>query len=236
MNTFTHNLNLVGLVGTGAFFPAGDHELSLQPEEKPLWSQPWHMIPGEWTFEEITLTGDAAAIDAESIRQERERLAMIWNQSSELPLWHAAFEQPIQQYLTISSRFGARRSYNGGPYQSYHEGVDYSAYAGTPVYAPASGTVVLAEKLYVRGGAVIIDHGLGIYSGLYHLSEVLVEPEEQLSEGQIIGRVGTTGLSTGNHLHWDLLVGGTWVDASGWLDLNIACWILEGLEQTCDPA
>ena len=127
MNTFTHNLNLVGLVGTGAFFPAGDHELSFQPKDKPLWSQPWYMIPGEWTFEEITLTGDAAAIDAESIRQERERLAMIWNQSSELPLWHAAFEQPIQQYLKISSRFGARRSYNGGPYQSYHEGVDFSA-------------------------------------------------------------------------------------------------------------
>jgi murein DD-endopeptidase MepM/ murein hydrolase activator NlpD len=191
------------------------------------------MVPGEWTFEEITLTGEAAAIDAESIRQERERLTAIWNQTRGLHLWNSPFQQPIDQYLEVSSNYGARRSYNGGPFQSYHEGVDFSAYGGTPVYAPASGTVALAEKLYVRGGAVLIDHGFGIYSGVYHMSEVLVQPGQSVSKGELVGRVGSTGLSTGNHLHWDMLVGGTWIDAAGWLESDLACWILEGWGLPC---
>ena len=140
---------------------------------------------------------------------------------------------PLENYLSISSEFGARRSYNGGPYQSYHEGLDFSAYGGTEVLAPAAGTVVLAENLYVRGGAVIINHGLGFFSGTYHLQEVLVQSDQSLEEGQIIGLVGSTGLSTGNHLHWDLLVGGIWVSPQAWLDSGLACWVLEGWGTPC---
>lgn len=233
VKTFVKNNRLIGLFGTGAFFASGDHELTLQPENSPLWTQPWKMVSGEWTFEEITLTGEAAAIDAESIRQERERLTAIWNQAQGFPLWKSHFQQPIEQYLGISSNYGARRSYNGSPYQSYHEGVDFSAYGGTPVYSPAAGMVVLAEKLFVRGGAVLIDHGFGIFSGVYHLSEVLVQPGQVVSKGELVGKVGSTGLSTGNHLHWDMLVGGTWIDAAGWLESDVACWILEGWGQPC---
>jgi murein DD-endopeptidase MepM/ murein hydrolase activator NlpD len=224
---------LVGLFATGAFFPPGDYALDIEVIGLPLWSQPFHISPRDWNFDEITLTSSAAAIDAESIRLERERLNSIWSQSSGIPLWDRNFGEPIEQYLRITSDYGARRSYNGGPFSSYHEGVDFSAYAGTPVFAPAAGKVVLAETLYVRGGAVIIDHGLGIYTGLYHLSELLVQTDQPVSKGQIIGHVGTTGLSTGNHLHWDLLVNGIWVDASAWQQSAIACWILEGWGRDC---
>jgi len=234
--TYVRDRRLVGLFGTGAFFSPGDHELTVQSPGNPLWSQPWRMLAGEWTFEDITLTGDAATIDAESIRQERERLAVIWNTNSAEPLWQNAFAVPISDYLSESSQFGARRSYNGGPYGSYHEGLDYSAYAGTAVYAPARGTIVLAERLFVRGGAVIIDHGLGIFSGFYHLSEILVEVGQNVDQGQIIGRVGTTGLSTGNHLHWDLLVSGTWVDGNAWLESGTACWLLDGWGKPCSDS
>jgi murein DD-endopeptidase MepM/ murein hydrolase activator NlpD len=140
---------------------------------------------------------------------------------------------PLENYLSISSDFGARRSYNGGPYQSYHEGLDFSAYGGTEVLAPSAGTVVLAENLYVRGGAVIINHGLGLFSGTYHLQEVLIQSDQTLEKGQIIGLVGSTGLSTGNHLHWDLLVGGIWVSPQAWLDSGLACWVLEGWGTPC---
>lgn len=225
--------HFVALLGTGAFYPAGSHELNIQVSGEPLWTQPWQLLPGEWTFEEITLTGSAAAIDAESIRLERERLTEIWTQVSPEPLWTTPFDLPIEQFLEYSSFYGARRSYNGGPYRSYHEGLDFSAYGGTPVMAVASGRVVIAEQLYVRGGAVIIDHGLGIYSGTYHMSEVLVSPGEQVVAGQLIGRVGSTGLSTGNHLHWDLLINGVWVDPGAWLQSDQACWILEGWGKTC---
>lgn len=233
-NSFNQNNHLVALVATGAFFAPGDHELTIVPPNEPLWSQPWRMVAGVWDYQQLTLTGEAAAIDAESIAQERERLFAIWTQITPEPLWQGPFQLPLQSFLEISATYGGRRSYNGGPYRTYHEGVDFAAYGGTPVYAPAAGRVVLAERLYVRGGAVILDHGLGLYSGYYHMSNVLATPGQTVEPGQLIGEVGTTGLSTGNHLHWDFLVNGVWVDATAWLDQNMACWLLEGIGQTCE--
>jgi murein DD-endopeptidase MepM/ murein hydrolase activator NlpD len=227
--------HLVSLGGVGAFYPTGDHELLITPAGQPAWAQPWAMVEREWSYQQLTLTGAAAAIDAASIAAERARLFALWSQVTAVPQWDAPFTLPIRNYLSISSDYGVRRSYNGGPYRTYHEGVDFSAYGGTPVIAPAAGTVVVAEFLYVRGGAVILDHGLGIYSGYYHMSEVLAEVGDRVPAGQIVGAVGTTGLSTGNHLHWDLLVNGTWIDAAAWLEDDMACWILAGLGRSCAP-
>jgi hypothetical protein len=227
----------IGLVGTGAFFGTATPELAIQTApQAPLWVQPWLFLdPNNWEYQQLTLTGEAAAIDAESIRLERERLFALWSEATPDIQWTTAFQLPITDYLTLSAAYGGRRSYNGGPYRSYHEGVDFAAYGGTPIYAPAGGTVVLAERLYVRGGAVIIDHGLGVYSGFYHLSAVHVEVEQKLQPGDLLGDVGTTGLSTGNHLHWDLLVADTWVDAWAWLEQDMSCWLLAGLERSCLP-
>lgn len=224
---------LVGVAGTGAFYPPGVYEFSISVEGHAGWSQPLYIRPGEWTYEQITLTGAAAAIDQESIRQEWERLSAIWSAVTPGSGWQELFRLPIDSYLQISSPYGAHRSYNGGPYRSYHEGVDFSAYGGTPVLAPASGTIVLAENLYVRGGAVIIDHGQSIFTGLYHMSEILVEPGQSVETGQMIGRVGTTGLSTGNHLHWDFLIGGVQIDALTWLELNLACALSGDRPEIC---
>lgn len=232
-NTFANGPHLVSLGGTGAFFPAGTPELIIVPAGQPAWSQPWRFSNGEWDYDRVTLTGDAAAIDQESIAVERARLREIWLQASPAPQWAANFQLPITDYLGISSTYGARRSYNGGPFSTYHEGVDFSAYRGTLVYAPAGGTVVIAETLYVRGGAVIIDHGFGLYTGYYHLSAVLATPGQTVQPGQIIGEVGTTGFSTGNHLHWDMLAAGIWVNALAWQEQNLACWLLEGWGQNC---
>jgi murein DD-endopeptidase MepM/ murein hydrolase activator NlpD len=224
---------LIGVAGTGAFYSPGVYEFSISIEGHAGWSQPLYIRPGEWTYEQITLTGAAAAIDQESIRQEWERLSVIWSAITPGSGWQELFRLPLDSYLAISSPYGAYRSYNGGPYRSYHEGVDFGAYGGTPVLAPASGTIVLAENLYVRGGAVIIDHGQSIFTGLYHMSEILVEPGQSVGTGQVIGRVGTTGLSTGNHLHWDFLVGGVQVDALAWLELNLACTLRQDTPEAC---
>ena len=235
MDVFSNENYLVGLTGTSAFFGTQQPLLTIQVDGSPIWRQPWQFYdPEAWTFQQITLTGTAAQIDQQSIAEERERLFAIWEQATPAPQWNAPFQLPISNFLTISSPFGARRSYNGGPYRTYHEGVDFSAYGGTAVTAPAAGTVVVAGFLYVRGGAVIIDHGLGIYTGFYHLSSLAVAPGDAVQPGQLVGEVGTTGLSTGNHLHWDLLVNGVWVDAQAWLDQEMACWILAGLNQLCE--
>jgi murein DD-endopeptidase MepM/ murein hydrolase activator NlpD len=84
------------------------------------------------------------------------------------------------------------------------------------VYAPADGIVALAEPLTVRGNAIFIDHGWGVYSGLYHLSKIEVKVGQFVKQGQIIARVGNTGLSTGPHLHWDVRVRGLNVDPLQW--------------------
>lgn len=223
----------VGVRGTGAFFATGPHELTIHVAGHAPWSQPWLMADGAWTYEEVNFTGAAAAIDAQAIADERIRLFGVWDSVTPGVLWTSGFQEPIDDYLRLSSLYGARRSYNGGPYSSYHEGVDFAAYGGTPVYAPADGVVVVAEALYVRGGAVIIDHGLGIYSGAYHLSQVSAERGQIVRAGDKIGEVGTTGLSTGNHLHWDFLVTSTWVDASKWVEQGLGCWLLEGLGRPC---
>ena len=235
MDVFSNERYLVGLTGTSAFFGTQQPELSIQVGDAPPWRQPWQFRdPTSWEYQQLTLTGTAAQIDQESIAEERARLFEIWEQNSGPAQWQGPFQLPISSFLEISSTFGARRSYNGGPYRTYHEGVDFAAYGGTPVLAPAGGTVVVAEVLYVRGGAVIIDHGLGIYSGFYHLSSITVAPGDVVTPGQIVGEVGTTGLSTGNHLHWDLLVDAIWIDAQAWLDQEMGCWILAGLNTSCE--
>lgn len=223
----------LGLAGTGAFFGAGEPELMIRAGDGPAWIQPWLFVDREWDYQDLTLTGEAAEIDQQARDEERARLRQLWTTITPGPRWAGPFRLPLDDYLSQSATYGGRRSYNGGPYLTYHEGVDYSAYGGTPVYAPAAGTVVLAERLYVRGGAVIIDHGLGLFSGFYHLSAVHATPGQAVRPGDLLGEVGTTGLSTGNHLHWDLLVNGVWVDASIWQAGDMACWTLDALQRPC---
>ena len=226
-----------GTTGTGAFFGSGEPALNIQVETNgrllPLWTQPWAFEDKSWAYQELYFTGSAGAITQEMIDAEREQMFALWELNTPLG-WETTFQRPIDNYFELSSNYGTRRSNNGGPYSTYHEGVDYSAYRGTPVMAAAAGTVVLAETLPVRGGTVIIDHGAGVYTGMYHLSAVETAVSTTVQTGDIVGLVGTTGLSTGNHLHWDLIVNTVWVDGEAWLAQDMGCWLAEGLGQSCD--
>ncbi len=127
------------------------------------------------------------------------------------------FQVPLTTTI-VSAGYGGRRSYNGGPVEIYHTGIDYAAAAGTTVLAPAAGVVVFSDVLELRGGTLIIDHGLGVMTGYYHLSERLVEPGQAVTAGQPIARVGSTGLSSGAHLHWDLRIMNVTVDPARWTE------------------
>jgi murein DD-endopeptidase MepM/ murein hydrolase activator NlpD len=117
----------------------------------------------------------------------------------------------------ITSQFGTRRDYNDGTLNTFHSGTDFGAASGTPILAPASGIVVLAENLPVRGNAVIIDHGWGVYTGYWHQTEMQVTVGTMVAPGQVIGTVGSTGRVTGPHLHWEMWVGGVQVDPMQWV-------------------
>jgi murein DD-endopeptidase MepM/ murein hydrolase activator NlpD len=170
-----------------------------------------------YTFpsENIVLPPDRAELLAPAITEaEIKRLDGVFAVVTPEPLWTGIFALPVQ--ANTSSAFGTQRSYNSGPLGSGHSGWDLDAAAGTPVLAPARGRIVLAEALKVRGNAVIVDHGLGVYSAYYHLSEMRVRVGQMVTPGEVIGKVGDTGLSSGPHLHWEMRVGGVAVEPVEW--------------------
>jgi murein DD-endopeptidase MepM/ murein hydrolase activator NlpD len=149
----------------------------------------------------------------EVITAEAERLVQVFGAISPQQEWQGSFVWP--HWGDITSSFGIGRAYNDGSTR-HHGGVDISGDVGAPVVASNGGRVALAAPLDVRGNAVILDHGWGVYSGYYHLSEVLVAEGQQVAQGETIGLLGNTGLSTGAHLHWEMRVGGVLVDPVEW--------------------
>ncbi len=118
---------------------------------------------------------------------------------------------------SITSPFGRKRSYNGGPRTFFHSGTDFAGAPGTPVMAAAPGVVVFAGSLNVRGKATIIDHGWGVYTGYWHQTEQFVSVGDTVTVGQVIGTIGATGRVTGPHLHWEVWVNGVPVNPMQWV-------------------
>ncbi|MDD2956579.1 MAG: M23 family metallopeptidase [Oscillospiraceae bacterium] len=131
--------------------------------------------------------------------------------------WSGAFSLPIhQETFRVSSSFGYTRIING--VASIHGGVDFPAPQGTPVTAPNRGRVLYAGFLQLTGNTVVIEHGFGLKSWYYHMDELCCSEGDMLGTGDLIGRVGTTGYSTGNHLHFGMSVGGVYINPWQYLD------------------
>lgn len=120
--------------------------------------------------------------------------------------------------IWISGYFGEERAFNGVKSPGHHGGTDIAAPADTPVRATNRGVIVLAMLGRIRGNIVVVDHGGGILSSYGHMAGFNVQPGQTVERGDIVGFVGSTGLSTGPHLHWEMAVGGVLVDGLRWLD------------------
>lgn len=115
-------------------------------------------------------------------------------------LWLDGFMKPAEG--RFSGFYGSQRILNGEP-RSPHYGLDIAAATGTPIYAPAGGVVRLAAPDFLlEGGIVIIDHGLGITSTLFHMHSVLVAEGDSVNKGDPIGTIGATGRANGPHVDW----------------------------------
>lgn len=143
------------------------------------------------------------------IEREAAQIAAVYGASASERLWSAPFVRPVPG--PANSRFGTRSIFNGQP-RSPHAGGDFLSPAGTPVKAPNAGRIVLAQDLYFSGNTVIIDHGLGLFSMLAHLSVVDVRTGDRVRSGATVGKVGATGRVTGPHLHWAVRASGARVD------------------------
>jgi murein DD-endopeptidase MepM/ murein hydrolase activator NlpD len=174
---------------------------------------------GDYDYQEIQVSDEKAQeLTPEVVQAERTRVVELWSQMTPVLVWREPFARPIAAEFATTSPFGTRRTYSVADIGNFHAGQDFGAPEGVAVTAPAPGVVVLTEELAVRGNAVILDHGGGVFTGYWHLSEVKVAPGQQVNTGDVIGAVGNTGLSTGAHLHWELRIDGVAVDPMQFID------------------
>jgi len=152
------------------------------------------------------------------IQREAEILEIAYSVSSGKWLGEGMFERPHPGEMRPN--FGEKRIYNNVP-RSTHSGVDIAAPYGSPVRASNSGRVVLAKDLYFSGKTVIIDHGLGLFTFYCHFSQLKVSRGETVKKGTVIALAGSTGRSTGPHLHWGVRLLGSRVDPAALLSLTL---------------
>ncbi len=144
------------------------------------------------------------------VQREQQRMGEVLGEFTPRRLWDGPFRVPLDD-APAPHGFGARRIVNGEARAS-HNGADYAVPAGTPVRAAQGGTVVLAEEHFFPGRAVVIDHGLRLFTMYFHLQETRLRQGEAVRARQVIGSVGASGRVTGAHLHWGARLGGARVD------------------------
>lgn len=144
------------------------------------------------------------------IRREQAAFAKAFASTAPERLWEMPFVRPVPQEASASS-FGARRIINGVP-RPPHTGTDLSSPTGTEVVASNHGRIVLVGNYFFAGGSVVIDHGGGLYSMYFHLSEFKVEEGAMVRRGDVVALSGGTGRVTGPHLHWGVRLNNTRVD------------------------
>lgn len=178
------------------------------------------LVVGSYPYPEQHLT-----VEERMVRLSPADLARAQRESAEVEkLWslhtRPRFTLPLTAPLAEPVRggnFGARRVFNGEP-RSPHSGIDYRVPAGTPVRAVAPGRVVLVGDHFFAGRSVYLDHGGGLISMVFHLSEILVWEGKEVRAGEVLGKVGATGRATGPHLHLGLRWHGARVDPGPLLD------------------
>ncbi len=154
-------------------------------------------------------------------RMERDRraFAAAYARPFVPPFFRSGFGWPRRDRLT--GRFGDQRVLNGAK-ESVHYGLDVSGPRGAPVLAANDGEVVLARDAYLSGKSVVLWHGADVFTIYFHLDRMDVRPGAKVRKGQRIGAIGSTGRSTGPHLHWSARAAGLLVDPESLVGIDFA--------------
>ena len=211
----------VKFADNGTFFAAFDRDAGPKAllvavlEDGRSISREVTIAPRDWKIEHVNVARRKSGPTEAFMRLRRPELERI-NAARALETdaegWRQDFVWPVRG--RISGRFGSQRIYRGEP-GSYHSGIDITTgTSGTPFVTPADGVVILAaEKPFtLEGNLLMIDHGMGLNSAFLHCSELLVGEGEHVRQGQVIGRIGSTGRATGPHLHWSVKWHGSRLD------------------------
>jgi murein DD-endopeptidase MepM/ murein hydrolase activator NlpD len=154
------------------------------------------------------------------VSRESDRLNELWKEATPERLWRGPFVSPVRG-PRVPEGFGHRRIINNQP-RAPHSGGDYKAPPGSAVVASNAGRVALAEEQFLAGNAVVLDHGLGLYTIYFHLQARLVKAGDFVKKGQEIGRVGATGRATGPHRHFGVRLQGARIDPAALLRLSLS--------------
>lgn len=160
----------------------------------------------------LTLPKDMVDLDAQTlkrVKKESRMMRKLWKAPPSTPHWSGTFLKPVPG--DVRGPFGRKSIINEQP-RSPHSGVDLKGEKGTPIKAINNGRVALTGNHFFTGLSVVIDHGGGIQSMYFHLDKITVKKEQMVSKGHIIGLVGSTGRSTGPHLHWGIRINGARVN------------------------
>ena len=166
----------------------------------------------KYPVQRLTLPEDMVVLSPENearTDREQKKMSAIWPVDS-IRVWSGRFIDPLPG-RPLGTPFGVRRVINDIP-KNPHSGVDITADEGEPVKAPNDGVVILVDDQFYSGNSVVLDHGQGIYTMFFHLSKAAVKYGQAVRKGDVIGLVGSTGRSTGAHLHWGARVQGAKVD------------------------
>jgi hypothetical protein len=160
------------------------------------------VVKGNFSVQRLTVDDKWVSPDeatCKRIQHENEIVTALYATESRRKLWSGPFMMPLIGEITGS--FGLTRYINGSP-SSSHNGIDIAAVTGTPVVAANDGRVALVMDMFYSGLSLFVDHGQGLYTMYFHLSDILVTGGEDVKRGQMIGLVGATGRVTGAHLHF----------------------------------
>lgn len=204
--------SFAGIVGIDMEDPPGLQELLVQVRTDSgtdHFSYSILVMEENYPVQHLTLPKERVDLDPHTLKrvqQEQKEMAEAFRHISATPLWHGPFLEPVNGKVT--GVFGSRRIINGQPRRP-HSGEDIAAPQGTPVQAINKGKVVKTVNHFFSGKGVILDHGVGLFSMYFHLSEINVQSEQEVQKGETLGKVGASGRATGPHLHWGVRLNGS---------------------------
>lgn len=208
----------VAIVAIPLFMTSGEHEVQLKYQDGTKENVTIKVLDREYPEERITVTDQEhvtpSAPTLERIREESARMRAAYELFTAQPTDLLPIIQPVEG--RNSGVFGSRRFFNDQP-RNPHSGIDWAAPTGTPIKNPTPGTVVVVGDFFFNGKTILIDHGGGFVSMMCHMSEILVSEGQQVDRGEVLGKVGTTGRSTGPHLHWTVSLNGVRTDPAVFL-------------------
>ncbi|CAK7050782.1 peptidoglycan DD-metalloendopeptidase family protein [Fusobacterium varium] len=219
IKSFKDNNKKIAFIPVHYSTPEGVYTVKISEGNNEIYSKTIKVLDGNFKKSYITVSKTMSEKRSEkNMKVMTNFVAEAKKNPTAKKLWVGNFILPVQS--KISSPFGAMRFVNN-KVVGYHSGIDFPVPVGTPLKASNSGKVVLAKELTSTGNTLVIDHGMNVFSSYAHMSSLNVKEGDTVKKGDLIGKSGNTGFTTGPHLHFTISIGTTFVNPYLFIDSSI---------------